>query len=73
MEPLVAMYRLFALGVVAFSVIQIVTAFRRPPDWQPPRADQFPIRVTRDRYIAGGVVGIIAGGAVFALSFVLFR
>lgn len=65
-------YRLFAIGIVAFWIVQIAIAVRQPPEWQPPRAETFPIRITRDRYILGGVLGIIAGIAVFAISFVLF-
>jgi hypothetical protein len=72
MDAFLIPYRLFALGIVAFWAVQIVIAARQPPEWQPPRADKFPIRVSRDRYILGGVLGIIAGAAVFALSFVLF-
>jgi hypothetical protein len=72
MDDFLVIYRLFALGIVVFWIVQIAIAARKPPDWQPPRAETFPIRVTRDRYILGGALGIIAGAAVFALSFVLF-
>ena len=65
-------YRLFALGIIAFWVIQIAIAARKPPEWQPARADQFPIRISRNLYLMAGVLGIIAGAAVFAISFVLF-
>jgi uncharacterized membrane protein len=72
MEAFVILYRIGALVIVAFSIVQIAIAARQQPDWQPPRADKFPIRVSRNLYIVGGVLGIIAGVAVLALSFVLF-
>lgn len=59
-------------ALIAFWVVQIAIAARQPPDWQPARADKFPIRVSRNFYLIGGVLGVIAGAAVFALSFVLF-
>jgi hypothetical protein len=71
-DALVIVYRLFAIGIVVFWIVQIAIAARQPPEWQPPRAETFPIRITRDRYILGGALGIIAGVAVLALSFVLF-
>jgi hypothetical protein len=72
MDSFLVIYRLFAVGIVVFWIVQIAIAARKPPDWQPPRAETFPIRLTRDRYILGGMLGIIAGATVFALSFVLF-
>ncbi len=66
-------YRLMALALVAFWIIQIAIAARQPPEWRPPRADRFPIRISRNAYLVSGVLGIIAGLAVFAYSFVFFR
>lgn len=72
MEVYVVIYRVLALGIVAFWVVQIAIAARQPPEWQPPRADLFPIRVTRNLWLIGGALGIVAGLAVFAFSFVFF-
>jgi hypothetical protein len=73
MDGFVIIHRLIALGIVAFWIVQIAIAARKPPDWQPPRAETFPIRVSRNLYLAGGVLGIIAGAVVFALSFVIYQ
>jgi hypothetical protein len=67
-------YRIFALGLVVYWLIQIVHAFRQPPDWRPRRSEGFPLFViTRNRWILAGALGIAAGFSVFAWSFVVFR
>lgn len=72
MNWFVVVYRFFALGIIAFWLSQIVIAARQPSDWRPPRADTFPVKISRNRYIAAGVLGIIAGATVFVGSYVLF-
>lgn len=65
-------FRLIALAVVGFWLVQIARTIRKPPDWQPQRADQSPFRVTRNTYLMAGLLGVIGGASVFAASFVLF-
>jgi K+ transporter len=71
-DAFIVVYRLFALGVVLLWFVQIAIAIRKPPEWQPPRFETLPFRVTRNLYVLAGVLGIIGGVAVFAGSFVLF-
>jgi hypothetical protein len=68
----VVVVRLIALSIVAFWIVWFVIAVRQPPDWRPPRAETFPIRVSRNAFLAGAVLGVIAGFAVLAFSFVFF-
>jgi hypothetical protein len=72
MDAFVIVYRLIAVAIVFVWAGQIAMAARQAPDWQPAWAETLPIRLTRNRLILVGVFGIIAGLAVFALSFVLF-
>lgn len=72
MNAFVVVYRLVALAIVAFWIVQIVIALRQTPDWRPPRAEAFPIKISRNGYIAAGVLGIVAGATVFLVSFAVF-
>jgi hypothetical protein len=63
--------RIGAIALIGFWVWQLVVAAGQPTAWRPPRSDQFPIPVTRNRYLAGAVIGIIVGLALFAISFLI--
>jgi hypothetical protein len=69
---LATIFRLGALALVAFWIVQFAVAARQPPEWQPPRADRWGIRVTRDRYLMACVSGISAGVVLFVVSFLVW-
>lgn len=60
---------IFGLLISAWWAIQLVQTLGKSRDWRPPRADQFAIRVTRNFYLVGCVLGIVAGLAVFVFGF----
>jgi hypothetical protein len=72
MDIFVVVFRLSGLFIALFWIVWIAIAARQRPDWRPPRAETFPIRVSRNAFLVGGVLGVIAGAAVFAFSFVVF-
>jgi hypothetical protein len=72
MDAFVMVYRLIAVIIVIVWVGHIAKAARQPPDWEPAWAQTLPVRLTRNRSILVGMLGIIAGLAVFVVSFVLF-
>jgi hypothetical protein len=59
---------IFGLLISAWWVVQLFLTLQKPPDWRPARADEFPWRVTRNIYLVGCVLGIVAGVVVFFVS-----
>jgi hypothetical protein len=59
---------IFGLLISVWWVIQLTLTLRKPPDWRPARADEFPIRVTRGVYLVACVLGIVSGLAVFVFG-----
>ena len=72
MEPSVLAFRLVALGIALYWIVQIAHAWRKPAEWRPAGSERFPVRLSRDRWIVVGVLGVIAGLAAFAYSFIVF-
>jgi hypothetical protein len=68
----VELVRLCAAALVVIWIIQMTWAARKPVDWQPPRADRYGIRMSRNFYLVAGGSGILVGLAMFIASFLLF-
>ena len=72
MDIFVLIYRLIGVSLIAYWVVTLVTVARKPRDWQPAGAERFPFRITRNMWLVGGVLGVVAGIGIVAVSFVLF-
>lgn len=68
----VFIYRGIALLIIVVWGWRLIATLRQPPTWEPPQRDGFPVRITRKLWLVAGVLGVLAGVAVFAFSFVLF-
>ena len=55
------------LALAGWWAIQLAMVLRSSPG-QPARGDQYPFRVSRRTYLAGCVLGIVAGFLMFALG-----
>jgi hypothetical protein len=65
-------YRGVALFIAALWLVRLIGAVRQPPDWEPPMGKGWPFRMTRSQWIGASILGVAAGLAVFAFSYVLF-
>ena len=72
MDVFVLIYRLVGVSLIVYWVVTLVTVSRKPTDWQPAGAERYPFRITRNMWLVGAVLGVIAGVGVVAFSFVLF-
>ena len=69
--PVVA-WRLFWIGIAVYWAVQIAIARGKPADWQPRSLFGIPVfRITRDRWIAGGVVAIFVCAVLIAISVIV--
>jgi hypothetical protein len=67
-DPLLII-RISWVVVMVFWAWAIWTTLGKPPDWQPSYgARPTPKWLTRDRYRAAGIAGIVAGVSLFAVS-----
>jgi hypothetical protein len=72
MEGFFLIYRVVALGIIAFWAAALVQSLGKPPDWEPRGYSRRGVpRISRDRYRLAACAGILAGLAVLAFSFVL--
>ncbi len=60
--------RAFGVFFIVWWVANFIWAVRKPADWVPPRAQTFPIRITRSLYLVGCVLGIGAGLVLFLVA-----
>ena len=72
MDVFVLIYRLIGVALIVYWVVTLVTVARKPRDWQPAGGERYPFRVTRNMWLAGSVLGVIAGIGIVAFSFALF-
>jgi hypothetical protein len=72
-DAFVAVYRFLGIGLIIYWLMQIGLTIPKPADWQPRGAERLPIRISRRRYLAIGVLGVIAEYAVLGFSLVAFR
>jgi len=65
-------WRLVLVGIAVYWVLWIAIALRKPRDWRPPRAERFAFfTITRDRFIVGGVAGIVVCIVLLVASFLI--
>lgn len=69
MDPFLLIFRAISLLIVVLWGWRVLLALRQPPDWEPPHDAYVPIKFTRNTWIAAGILGVMGGLAVFALSF----
>jgi hypothetical protein len=67
------LYRLIAVALIVYWLVQVAVTVRKPADWQPRGLERFPFRVSRREYLMFGVLGVVAGCAVLGFSFVAFQ
>jgi hypothetical protein len=72
-DAYVLIYRVFAVGLVVYWAIQLADTARKPAaGFHVPRSELLPIRITRSMWLVASVLGMSAGLAVLAFSFVYF-
>jgi hypothetical protein len=62
-------FRFVAVAIVAYWIVNIAIAYRKPPDWKPTFSRSWPFpRPTRRLWISAGVLGVAAGVALLIFS-----
>jgi hypothetical protein len=64
--------RLIAIGLGIYWIVALVRTIRRPSDWAAAAPPNFPIQVTRNRYLLMSILGLVTAAGLFLIAPAIF-